>query len=235
MDDTNNSIGQKQTESINSSIERSVLTNSAKAAIDTIPFIGELITSTLPDVYRLMKQSSFIDFLNGINFQSEQSGFTSDMLNKIADKLEVPENYTYLSSIIDSVFFSKSRKARILLGIITANYINFDTISYEDLILITALKDLLDEELDAFLVIYDGATGQGKEDSNGNGAFFFPYYPEKTLINTTFSKLKSMNVLGDKAMALTSKSPGSLHANITTITEKLKYYLDQLALMESNK
>lgn len=205
-------------------LNKSLAVKFTSAAVSLIPVVGGFI-SAMPDIYRDYKNRQFNEFLEGIN-KNIHDNFTEDECENFIKKLDNLDNYKYLSSVIDCVLFSKSSKARLILGIITANYINNDTIVYEDIIIIHALKDLLDEELDTFNKIYDAAIGGGKEENNGEGAFFINYFPNNTLINTTFSKLISLNIIGNKAQSLTSRSPASWHGNITSITDKFKYYVD---------
>lgn len=197
-----------------------------EALIELIPFVGGIISASIPNIYSFKKKRAFTEYLYGINKVLMSTGLTDEECSTFSDKIDDDENYAHLSTIIDSVFFSKSRRARVILGVITANYICSETLPYEELIIVAALKELLDEDIDSFLTIYDVAKNGGREDSNGEGAFFLSYYPEKIQINTAFSKLKQLNIFGSKAESLTSKSPASWHGNVTSITEKLKYYVD---------
>ena len=214
------------TKSLNKEIGSTTIKAISKSLMSLLPFFGELINSTVPNIYKACKERQFNDFLQGIGKYIEQEQFSKEQCKAFEVKLATLETYKYLSTIIDSVFFSKSSRARIVLGIVMANYIHSDNIPYEDLIITNVLKELIDDEMDAFNKIFEVAIGGGKEDANGVGAFFINYYPESVLINTTFCKLKNLNIVGDKAMDLTSRSPASWHGDVTSITKKLKYYID---------
>lgn len=209
-------------------IDKGLVVSTGKAVLQVIPFFGELIASSGPDIYKYFKNKAFLEFLQGLEIGINSEKFSEEDGKTFAEKLENAENYLYLSTIFDSVFFSKSKKARLILGIIAAKYINSESIPYEDLLIVTSLKDLLDVEIDCFLEIYDVAKHGGKEDGNGPGAFFISFYPDQTTMNTTFCKLQSLHIIGSKAESLTSKSPGSWHGNVTSITERFKYYIDLL-------
>jgi len=217
---------EKQKVAIKKEVSETLVEGVSKAIISLVPFIGELINSTLPNIYIACKKAQFNDFIQGLNISLQQQKFTEEENAELIRKLANIETYKYMSTIIDSVFFSKSCRSRAILGVIMANYTCSDTIPYEDLIIINALKELIDDELDVFKDIYKVAIGGGKETTNGEGAFYISYYPQNVLINTTFSKLKNLNIIGNKAQALTSKSPASWHGNITSITEKLIYFID---------
>lgn len=228
MDEQDKTIGQRDLESIGDEALKEAKSGVGKALVSLIPFSGELFNSTAPNMYALFKRRAFNEFLSGINIALQQEQFYDKERHQLEDKLQNAENYTYLSSIVDSVFFSKSSRARIILGVITARYISETTIPYEDLILINALKELLDEDIEWFLKIYDVAIGGGREETNGEGAFFFNYLPEQVELNTAFSKMKHLNIFGDKASWLTSKSPNSWHGNVTPITERFKHYIEMV-------
>ena len=229
-----NSIGSIDKKEADKKLNSTVITGVLNAAASLLPVVGELVSSTIPDIYKSFKSKAFNEYLYGINKSLQSGEFGEEQVKDLAEKLENADNYVHLSSIIDSVFFSKSKRARIILGLITARYFKDSSIPYEDLIIITALKELLDEDIDSFLTIYEVAKNGGREDSNGVGAFYFAYYPNQIQINTAFSKLQQLNVIGSKADWLTSKSPASWHGNVTSITEKLKYYIDLSASKEES-
>lgn len=197
----------------------------AKGVSSLVPFMGEFFNDLVPEIYRSSKQKSMIDFLNGICSQFEKDNLKSEDFANMKKELSDPGNYEYMSTILDSVFFSKSARCRVILGIICSKYMSKKDIPYEDLIIIEALKDLLDIELDIIPQIYSVATTKAK-DINGEGAFYIYYDPQNVVVNTTFSKIKKLNLIGSHAEAITSKSPNGWHGNITSVTEKLVDYIE---------
>lgn len=226
MREEQETLYEQQKDAVRKEVSETVAEGVSKAIISLVPFIGELINSTLPNIYSASKKTQFNDFIHGLSIRLQQQRFTEAENEELVRKLANFETYKYMSTIIDSVFFSKSSRARVILGIITAIYLSSDSIPYEDLVIISALKDLLDDEISIFKDIYKVAIGGGKEETNGEGAFYISYFPNNVLVNTTFSKIMSLNIIGSKADWLTSKSPASWHGNVTSITRKLIYYIN---------
>ncbi|MDR0850530.1 MAG: hypothetical protein LBN07_03540 [Christensenellaceae bacterium] len=56
--------------------------------------------------------------------------------------------------------FSKSTKCRVILGLIAAKYLKGTVIDYIDTIIISALKELVDEEIELFKQIYAEDDGE---------------------------------------------------------------------------
>ena len=200
----------------------------AKGLLSCIPFVGAFCEATLPSLYQEAKKSGFNDYLLGINKRLKDKKFNEKDCRKFEAKLNNPNNFKYLTAIVDSVFFSKSSKARIILGLITADYIDNETIPYKEVIIINALKEMLDDDLDVFvkiMEIYDNGNGSNCEGREGD--FYISYYPDQTIINTAFEKLQNLQVFGRWARStLTSKSPASWHGTVTPITKRLLEYIN---------
>lgn len=192
-----------------------------------IPFVGNLANECFPVIYRNLKNSFFLDFLNGLNQKIRNEKIEKKDINKLKKKLNNIDNFQYMSTILDGVFFSKSSKSRMILGIICATYILNSTISYEDIIIVNALKDTLDCELESFVKIYENAKNNDASTNGGKGAFYFEYNPTDTLLNTSFFKFKNNNLIGtfENPSMLVGKLPEKIPGVITSISDKLYHYI----------
>ena len=134
MNDNDKSIYIRNRDKINDNIDKQGSEGVVKSLISLIPFAGELVNSIVPDLYALFKHQAFNEYLNGINLAINNSGFSEDDRSDFKEKIQDADNYSHLTSIVDGVFFSKSKRARMILGVITANYIRSSSIPYEDLL-----------------------------------------------------------------------------------------------------
>lgn len=221
------SLYEKEQKALDSALKRELSAGVVKETASLIPFFGGLMVEWMPSAYRYFKSSSFLDFISGFGLKIDGEKIKKRDIEKLSKKLEKFGNYKYMSAVLDGVFFSKSALSRIILGIICATYIEEPTIPYEDMIIITALKDTLDEELIKFVSIYENAKKHDASHNGGKGAFYFEYNPEDTLTNTTFFKFKSNNLIGtfeDPSM-IVGNLPVKIPGVITSISEKLYYYI----------
>ena len=121
------SICEQHKTAIKNEVVETAIEGVSQAIISLVPFVGELINSTLPNIYSASKKSQFNDFIQSLNKSLKDQQFSEDKFTELTRKLDDPETYKYLSTIIDSVFFSKSNRARAILGIITANYFSSES------------------------------------------------------------------------------------------------------------
>ncbi len=57
----------------------------------------------------------------------------------------------YITSILDALFFTQSKRAIAVLSYITAKYLYIDDLDYVDMVLVLALKEFNDEDISIFL------------------------------------------------------------------------------------
>lgn len=100
------------------------------------------IKDVIGTVYSSQKQIHFQDFVEGIAYYFATDSLSADDVKALMKKVSESQNYETMTNILDSVFFSHSKISRAILGIITGKFLRFDTLDYEDMVIINALKDL---------------------------------------------------------------------------------------------
>ena len=128
-----------------------------KPYVEVVNQVGEnslspvwAIKDILGAVYSSQKQIHFQDFVEGIAYYFATSSLSVNDVNALMKKVSDSKNYETMTNILDSVFFSRSKISRAILGIITGKFLHNDTLDYEDMVIIGALKDLFDEDLNQF-------------------------------------------------------------------------------------
>lgn len=160
--------------------------------------IGPLweIKSLITSFYGKVKDSLYNSYLTGIGYKFSEDNLSEKDIEKLSKKLEDKKFHLFTTIILDSMLFSKSHKVNLILGIITAKYLQQDILDYEDLTLVSALKDLYDTDLDEFINLYSKESERWHKEGQ-NIIFLDEYTNEQDII---LSKLLNHNLFGkDKA------------------------------------
>lgn len=160
--------------------------------------IGPLweIKSLITNFYGKVKESLYNAYLTGIGYKFSEDKLNEKDIEKLSKKLENKNFHLFTTIILDSMLFSKSHKVNLILGIITAKYMQQDILDYEDLTLIYALKDLYDKDLEEFINFYSKESERFHEEGQ-NIIFLDEYSNEQDII---LSKLINHNIFAkDKA------------------------------------
>lgn len=181
------------------------------------------VTEVFSTIYSSMKNIAFEDFLEGIGFEFENLKLEENDIDKLTKSLSNETNNQHIASILDSVFFSKNALCRNILGIIACKCLYKNELDYEDLIIINALKDLLDYDLDEFMDLYKI---QPVKNNVGYSITFLAKYSDRQRI--VVEKFQNLNVFG-RDLALNrlggSENP-PLRYSITPVSERLNQYLE---------
>ena len=169
-------------------------------------------------VYSSQKQIHFQDFIEGIAYYYASDSMDAKDVKTLVKKVSDSKNYETMTSILDSVFFSHSKISRAILGIIAGKFMRYDKLDYEDMVLVSALRDLFDEDLNQFWR-------------------YFSYKPQSTSDMTSLmdhfsatdrlivEKLQNAGVLG-RDLAGNRLGGAALRFEITIVSKKLKSYLE---------
>lgn len=198
----------------------------------TKPWGGLLLNTFLPGAsdfieacsgsYKAQKNTNFIDFLEGIAIDLYSNNLDEIDIKKLQRKIQNHENNQIIGSILDSVFFSKNRKCRLILGIIAGVCLRIDSLDYEDMTLAIALKDLLDDDLQAFKIMYDmqpAASNREQEETCLLSSY-------STLQRLIVEKLQNLNIVG-KDLAWMRFGEG-LRFQKTSVSDRLMEYLKMI-------
>ena len=209
---------------------------------DAVAPVGKLVFSTLfPNAYNLVdtfmethraqKKECFFEFLAGVAIDANTNTFSPEYIKKLQDELLDKENDQIISNILDSVFFSTNATCRLLLGVIARMYLDNDELGYADLILVIALKELLDDDLLAFKLFY---AMEPVTSNMGDEICILDNYSMSQRI--TLEKLQNLNILG-KDLSGARFGGGSLRFEKTTVSDILMEYLKivELALDNNSK
>lgn len=169
-------------------------------------------------VYYAQKKSNFYTFLEAFAWSLSNNNLHEDDIEKLLNKISDLQNLEAMATVLDSVYFSKSKKSRIVLGMITGKLLKNNVLDYEDLILIGALKDLLDEELEQFLCFCGIQPG----DKTNAVSFLSDYDIKERLI---MEKLQNMGILGRDLVGNRLDIQNTLRFSMTTISIRLQKYL----------
>lgn len=178
------------------------------------------IKDVMGAVYSSQKQIHFQDFVEGIAYYFATDSLSSDDVNALMKKVSDSKNYEMMTNILDSVFFSHSKISRTILGIITGKFLHHDTLDYEDMVIISALKDLFDEDLNQFWR-YCSYKPKSTDDKT---SIMDHYSVTDRLI---VEKLQNAGVLG-RDLAGNRLGGAILRFELTIVSDKLRTYLDTL-------
>ncbi|MBR3864712.1 MAG: hypothetical protein IKJ19_06355 [Clostridia bacterium] len=182
--------------------EKEIETKLIKSTFSTgIDIIGSAILgpvwsfkNLVGNCYSAAKQVSYYDFLYGIYKKVKEEKLKESDIEKFAKKLEKEKYFNYISNIIDSMFFSKCKIARNILGWITMKYLMEDVLDYEDLILINGLKDVFDIEINEFIK-YAQIPDNGPDKQKDLGVVFIREYNNND--RAFIAKFINMGFLGN--------------------------------------
>ncbi len=175
-------------------------------------------------LYSAQKEIDFQDFIEGIAIDFSYNNLNEKDVIRLTKRVSNSKNHQYMSNILDSVFFSKSKFSRTILGLITGKFLRDDSLDYEDLVLCCALKDTFDDDLNAFWRFYDIPTKKTNVDDK---TIFLDEYTEKDRL--IVEKLQNNGILGRDLVA--GRIGGNiipLRYEITSVSIRLKAYMDSI-------
>lgn len=179
-------------------IEKEMIKSCFSTSIDIIgsAILGPIwsIKELVKCSYSSAKQIAFNNFLFGIYKKAQKEKLSEKDIEKFSKKLDKQEYFNYISNIIDSMFFSKCKIARNILGWITMKYLIEDKLDYEDLVLVNGLKDVFDFELEEF-VKFAQEPDNGPKQEIGSGLVFVSDYNDNARIFIT--KLINLGIFGN--------------------------------------
>lgn len=169
-------------------IEKEMIKSCFSTSIDIIgsAILGPIwsIKELVKCSYSSAKQIAFNDFLLGIYKKAQKEKLSEKDIEKFSKKLDKQEYFNYISNIIDSMFFSKCKIARNILGWIIMKYLIEDKLDYEDLVLVNSLKDVFDFELQEF-IRFAQEPDNGPDKEIGTGLVFINDYNDECRIFIT--------------------------------------------------
>lgn len=169
-------------------------------------------------VYSSQKQIHFQDFVEGIAYYFAIDSIDLKDVETLVRKVSDSDNYETMTSILDSVFFSHSKISRAILGIITGKFMRYDELDYEDMVLVSALKELFDEDLNQFWRYFSY-----KHQSTSDMTTFVDDFSETDRL--IVEKLQNAGVLG-RDLAGNRLGGAMLRFETTIVSKKLKGYLE---------
>lgn len=175
-------------------------------------------------LYSAQKEIDFQDFIEGIAIDFSYNNLNEKDVIRLTKRVSNSKNHQYMSNILDSVFFSKSKFSRTILGLITGKFLRDDSLDYEDLVLCCALKDTFDNDLNAFWRFYDIPTKKTNVDDK---TIFLDEYTEKDRL--IVEKLQNNGILGrDLVEGRIGRNIIPLRYEITSVSIRLKAYMDSI-------
>lgn len=172
-------------------------------------------------LYSSQKQIAFQDFIEGIAFHFENQSLDEASIKMLTQKVSNSKNHEIMTNILDSVFFSHCKLSRTILGIITGKYMLNNTIDYEDMVLVNALKDVFDDDLNEFWR-YSQYSPHSIEDRTS----FMAHYSEKDRL--IVDKLQNSGILGRDLAGNRLGGSESLRFELTSVSKRLKNYLQAI-------
>lgn len=143
------------------------------------------------------KKTNFLSFLETLTIEIDYNQLNKEEINKLQNYIKEPKNLNYIMQTIDSAINGRSIKCAALLGTYTGRILRHEkTLQYTDYIIINALKNMIDEDLINFKILYERLFNDEYEkayrltDMSDN----FNEYNIDEVIFTT-EKLKNSNVL----------------------------------------
>ena len=177
---------------------------------------------TIIELHKKQKVADFRDFLCGMTYNVDSGHFQQENIERLQAELIDKDNDQAVSCILDAVFFSKNLACRVILGIIARKYLNTDNIDYEDMTLVIALKDLLDDDLMLFTKLYDVVPHSY---STVHDTCQYDVYSPKERV--MLEKLQNLNIFGKDLVP--SRVVGRnipLYYETTSISQRLMDYLN---------
>ena len=206
-----------------------ILKKSSSKLIDLLgeTFLPKLwkIKDAFSIVYSSAKDIAFQDFLEGMEYNFANNNLAEQDIEELYIQVEKNGNNELLTIILDSVFFSKSKMCRIVLGIIAGKYLNQNEMDYEDLTLAVALKDILDIDLSVFITLCER---KPTENNLGDQTIFIGDYTSTQRI--IVEKLQNLAVLGRDLAPnrLAGKGVSPLRYELTSVSKRLYEYIEVL-------
>ncbi|NLZ94448.1 MAG: hypothetical protein GX921_01320 [Bacteroidales bacterium] len=205
------------------------------------------VRDVLSTIYRNAKTKDFDEFI--LSIDKNLKGSEKDK-ERILKRFEKQESDSILAGIIESAIFSKSSKSRLVLGIIAAKHLRGELIDYEDMVIISALRILLDEEL---ALLFKILANKGKDDAYADVSDY-----DNTIQRVMLDHLANMNVFntdviyfnainkdnkgikkthelvdddssGLNVSQFTRENKGFVHViSVTKVTQRLMEYLERI-------
>lgn len=178
------------------------------------------VKEVMGKVYSSQKQIHFQEFVEGIAYHFANDSMDKNDVEALVKKVSDSTNHETMTSILDSVFFSHSKISRTILGIISGKLLRCDKLDYEDMVLVSALRDLFDNELTEF---WRYANRQPTHPIDRIALLEHCSSTDRLIVE----KLQNVGVLG-RDTAGNRLGGAILRFEPTTITERLKSYLDAI-------
>lgn len=208
---------------------RETATPVGKLMFDTFcPKMANLV-DTFVETHRAYKKACFFEFLAGLAIDPKSNKLLQEDIDKLQQELLDKENDQVISNILDAVFFSTNLTCRLILSIIARTYLEKDLLDYEDLVLVIALKDLLDVDLDIFKLFYAMKPVSSNLDNETCILDSYSMYQRIVL-----EKLQNLNILG-KDLAGSRFGGTTLRFQKTTVSDKLMKYLNLVETILDNQ
>lgn len=172
-------------------------------------------------LYSSQKQIAFQDFIEGIAYHFEDQSLDEASVEMLTQKVSNSKNQETMTNILDSVFFSHCKLSRTILGIITGKYMLNNTIDYEDMVLINALKDVFDDDLNEFW-----RYSQYSPHSSQDRTSFMGHYSEKDRL--IVEKLQNTGILGRDLAGNRLGGSESLRFELTSVSKRLINYMQAI-------
>lgn len=209
-------------------IEKEMIKSCFSTGIDVVgaAILGPIwsIKELVKCSYSSAKQIAFNDFLFGIYQKVQKENLSEKDIKKFAKKLDKQEYFNYISNIIDTMFFSKCKMARYILGWIIMKYLIEDELDYEDLVLVNALKDVFDFEIEEFTK-FAQEPDNGPDKEIGTGLVFINDYNESCRIFIT--KFINAGIFGNDLAGNRLSGDGKFPLKYvkTSVTNRLLEYI----------
>lgn len=102
------------------------------------------------------KKTNFLSFLETLTIEIDYNQLNKEEINKLQNYIKEPKNLNYIMQTIDSAINGRSIKCAALLGTYTGRILRHEkTLQYTDYIIINALKNMIDEDLINFKILYE--------------------------------------------------------------------------------
>ena len=164
------------------------------------------------------KQISFMQYLEALGIKDNQGFLAEKDIEKLLEKLNDSQNNDTISNILDSVFFSKNKTCRLILAMITTKLAYNDSLDYIDLILIPALRELHDKDLQFFYNFYHLPCVEKEPNF---------VYIESNVVeeHLALNKLLNLNILGRDNVDRLGDSSNILRYIKNAVSERLYDYI----------
>lgn len=177
-------------------------------------------------IYSSAKETYYDDFMFGMWSEIAKHGKDKE-LESLSVKVQREDFAAYLANILDAVFFSKSNKARMILGQIAAKYLYSDMLDYEDLLLVIALKETYDVELNKFI---EFANKEEDGHSHNLQAGFVCVYDYDLHSRIFIDKMINLNIFGGDLAGNRFFNDGEFPIRYvkTSVSNRLLEYLNNI-------